>query len=741
MKKLLSTAIAAGIFAAMTITPAFAVDANALPNYIPGTLDKVSFDAIQTLEDGTTYRNMNIDPEGTAQGAVGTAHYSSFDIGSNAHFNVNFTNTNQTSLNYVDGTKMSEIYGKFTNTGCNGCGYEGTGKVILVNPNGILFGQSAVVDLNSFTASTLNGTYANKYKDGELDGGQLILNRNSDKGITVYEGANIKGDKNVSFISKDINIHKGSLISTNTIAKNVNNSGVEGSANDTTIGKVKLVTSDGVTFNYYNNTAVKDFTASDSADKMVLTVDGNIKSGHIEAYNSSTNNDSTLSVVGGYLQAYKAEKGSDGNIWLTSNNTLLSEDSTFETLNANNEAAAIDYIEDAQGNKYNLGEVIFASNNKTTLRDSNVNSVGNVTIKSYNEGNDHDVIVDNTVINGKDILLDSVNVASVQYLSKLKGDNITVKGKTGVQSNRYRKDETTGEIYAASSRNSLEADNITFESDEGYVWLENSDLKADNKIKAAAKTHIYGDDDNIPSLEATEIELTADGDVLYSFNLNKKPTKINAGNDINVTLYNVDSPDAGLVAEAGKNVTITTPGTLSVSRLVAGKGDMTINADKLIQGAPLNNMTNTGDEIKFASTPEDRALISVRYGKFTSNVTNGNFDKPTLSGGTEFVGTDGGNYPIGVDGTTYQVKHNIQYNDGTDKILLVNPRAKLVSPGPQPQPEPEPEYTVNDNQAAMLNKIPRAPEAYSNVTNIADGRTTFVDVFAAASMIEIDDEE
>ena len=41
----------------------------------------------------------------------------------------------------------------------------------------------------------------------------------------------------------------------------------------------------------------------------------------------------------------------------------------------------------------------------------------------------------------------------------------------------------------------------------------------------------------------------------------------------------------------------------------------------------------------------------------------------------------------------------------------------------------------------MLNKLPRQPETYSNVANITDARTTFVDVFAAASQIEIVDDE
>ena len=48
---------------------------------------------------------------------------------------------------------------------------------------------------------------------------------------------------------------------------------------------------------------------------------------------------------------------------------------------------------------------------------------------------------------------------------------------------------------------------------------------------------------------------------------------------------------------------------------------------------------------------------------------------------------------------------------------------------------------VEDDQATMLNKLPRQPEVFNNSTVINDGRTTFVDVFAAASQIEIVEDE
>jgi len=129
-------------------------------------------------------------------------------------------------------------------------------------------------------------------------------------------------------------------------------------------------------------------------------------------------------------------------------------------------------------------------------------------------------------------------------------------------------------------------------------------------------------------------------------------TNIKAGNDINVKLRNVSDRNNGLVAEANNNVTITTDGTLSVSKLVAKNGDMTINADKVIAGLPYTT------EQKLPGDASERSYIEVG-GEFTSNVTNDNYEI-TASGEL----TDDGNY---------NKKHHIQYG-ADEKILLVNKR-------------------------------------------------------------------
>ena len=104
------------------------------------------------------------------QGGVGTLNWNSYNVGKDASVNYEFTAHNQTALNNVSATGgLSQIYGKITSSGCSGCGYDATGKVILINPNGVLFGDGANVNLNSFTATTFDASFDKNTNKLQLD--------------------------------------------------------------------------------------------------------------------------------------------------------------------------------------------------------------------------------------------------------------------------------------------------------------------------------------------------------------------------------------------------------------------------------------------------------------------------------------------------------------------------------------------------------------------------------------------
>ena len=664
MKKLLSTTIAVGIFASMSITPVLAdVSANALP----------SLDSAINADVSTTGNDMNIQIQG-GQGSVGTLNWNTYNIGSDASVNYEFSAHNQTALNKVNAAGgISQIYGKITSSGCAGCGYDATGKVILVNPNGVLFGDGANVNLNSFTVTNMDAVYDADAKQLKLVAGE----NQGDFGIVVQDGATIHGSKNVTFAGNNITLYKGSKITTDTVAN----------VGDTAYGKVKLVTADGVNFTYYNNGAINKITDQQvSADKMLISVNGDITSGNIDIRNYSDNAASEINLKNATLKAVKAEKGNDGNIWLTANNKIITEGSTLKTTNLTTAAA-----ERAGGN------VQILAGGKVSIGSTNITSVGNVDITSQN----YQVVVDGSdIAAAKDVNVTAADIASVQNNSKVAAKNIKVKGGKRAQ------------VVASE----LNADAIEITGDD--VWFDNAYVRANNTIKATAtKGNLQADS---TSFKAEKIDLAAAKDVKGTIQLNNKKTTINAGNDVDVTLAGVEDRQNGLVATAGNNMTIKTDGTLSVSSLISGK-DMTLNAKNVISGydKTTNYLRNEGDSA-------DRAYIQVG-GKFTSTP------------GFEVTDSEG----ITADGN-YKQRHHIQYGDGSEKILLVNnrPYEAPVPPVPPVQPE-EPTVTpdVNDDQASMLHKLPRQPQSMNNNTNISDTRTTFVDVFAAASQIEVVEDE
>lgn len=86
-------------------------------------------------------------PGGGAMDITGTGgnlaiDWDSFNIAQGE--TVNFKNM-QAVLNYVTGSQRSEIFGKLNGSGAH---------VFLLNPNGILFGAAAEVNVGSLTAST-----------------------------------------------------------------------------------------------------------------------------------------------------------------------------------------------------------------------------------------------------------------------------------------------------------------------------------------------------------------------------------------------------------------------------------------------------------------------------------------------------------------------------------------------------------------------------------------------------------
>lgn len=104
-------------------------------------------------------------------------NWQSFSIGSAASVNIQQNSASSVLLNRVVGNDPSQIFGKLT----------ANGQVILINPNGIVFGKGGSVVASAFTASTFGMT------DTDFQNGKYKFNRNgSTAGVTVENGASIQ---------------------------------------------------------------------------------------------------------------------------------------------------------------------------------------------------------------------------------------------------------------------------------------------------------------------------------------------------------------------------------------------------------------------------------------------------------------------------------------------------------------------------------------------------------------------
>jgi filamentous hemagglutinin family protein len=125
--------------------------------------------------------NVAISTQGAAMtiqqnSAKASVNWNSFNIGSAAAVNITQPNANSVLLNRVVGNDPSQIFGKLS----------ANGQVVLINPNGVVFGQGGSVTASAFTASTFG------LSDDDFAKGKYNYTRNgSTAGVTVHNGSSL----------------------------------------------------------------------------------------------------------------------------------------------------------------------------------------------------------------------------------------------------------------------------------------------------------------------------------------------------------------------------------------------------------------------------------------------------------------------------------------------------------------------------------------------------------------------
>lgn len=98
-------------------------------------------------------------------------NWNTYDIGSASTVNYNFAQNGSSSVNRVLSNNPSQIYGNLN----------ANGQVILVNPNGIVFGPNASVNIGSLVATTMN------IKDADYLNDKMVFTRDNAIGSIVNE--------------------------------------------------------------------------------------------------------------------------------------------------------------------------------------------------------------------------------------------------------------------------------------------------------------------------------------------------------------------------------------------------------------------------------------------------------------------------------------------------------------------------------------------------------------------------
>src|SRR5688572_2481232 len=127
---------------------------------------------------------MRID-QSSARAAI---DWQSFNIGAGASVTFNQPSSSAIALNRVLGSSGSEIYGRLS----------ANGQVFLINPNGVLFGRSAQVDVGGLVASTL-GMSADEFMLGRYS-----LRGQGAAGSVVNQGTIRAPDGSVALVAPNV---------------------------------------------------------------------------------------------------------------------------------------------------------------------------------------------------------------------------------------------------------------------------------------------------------------------------------------------------------------------------------------------------------------------------------------------------------------------------------------------------------------------------------------------------------
>lgn len=516
----------------------------------------------------------------TGKNGVVQSDWNSFNLGSDKEVNHIFTNWSQTFIHNVLDRNPSQIYGTLKQTSSDLTkDYAGTGKVFLINPNGILFGDGANVNLNAFTATTFKpenlqnlgdmtaselSTYTNNLKNYFGPDINIKFSSTDDKigALIKLDNAKFNIDKTAIIAAKDIEIVNGSEIITN-IDYNFSSDLANNPLNyNQSFSNVKLATGGGVEASYKLNGYVynEDFSVAKGLDGVDYNIvigstdvnDGTyIESGNILLKNRGVTYDKTQEIPAGSegsnilvqnssLVGNKLINNATGDIDITGNNHVKIKNSLLRTYNTHEELN-----ENANTNNQKGGEINIIGGGNVLIDKSTLQTAFSTQ--------------DNAAV-GRTQKPGDIQIHSVYGNTDINASNLFSRGNIRVKS-ALNSNVTNSNMIASNPQANIAKD-ITIESGND-VNIGNTLVDAamgNINVKAAKKLNVYKDANGATGNRSImyagkDISLIAEDTLIQNTNLSYN----------NLALYDVDT-------EAENNVTVKDDSTFEKRNAAEGEG-------------------------------------------------------------------------------------------------------------------------------------------------------------------------
>lgn len=364
---------------------------------------------------------------------------------------VSFDTRNFMVLNRVVGGQESQLLGMLSD--------QGNGKLILINPNGIVIGDNAIINVNDLTLSTLSLTDSNFQK--LINGETVEFSEFKDGKISIGSNANLT-------LGEALRLYGGKI----TIAD-----GVEIVSKENVDTNIQMIASNGVVTNFKNSTL--SYVGADKSIEIgkatIGTMNNSVSNVDIRADKLSL--DGTSIVVNG-----KDNKVHD--IFISGNDANIKNSSL---LNRKGKIIAVGPYTwhvwyDSNGN-IDKFELDTEPGNQITIKDSLVNTVhDDITVLGA------DVTLEGAKVNsGKDIFVGAVNqynsekgvtTATSHDTSTLKADENTVINARGYA-------EAYGKILDIKAR---KFDNVVI-ADNPFIKVLNDQGLTLDKLADILKEH------------------------------------------------------------------------------------------------------------------------------------------------------------------------------------------------------------------------------------------------------------